>query len=258
MLTTLPLFSGSSGNSYLLKSEKTSFLIDAGVSCKSLSSALCEYDTGFDSISCILVTHEHIDHIQGLETISKKYHIPVYVNPASASAIYASGRYPSLCECINELSPGETFYLNDCEIVPFRTPHDSRGSTGFRINTGDDSFSLATDMGYITRECARNVFGSRTVVIESNHDKEMLCSGVYPEYLKARILSDKGHLSNDSCAAFLPHLVQNGTKRIILAHLSKDNNTQALALEAAERALREIHLLPSVSLEVAPRSILAK
>lgn len=258
MLNIIPLFSGSSGNSYLVKSEKTSLLVDAGVSCKALNSALCENDTGFDSISCILVTHEHTDHIQGLETICKKYHIPVYINSASAQAIHSCGRYPSLCGSIHVLDAGHTFYLNDCEIVPFRTPHDSHGSTGFRINTHDDAFALATDMGYVTRETARNIFGCRTVVIESNHDIEMLRNGIYPEYLKSRILSDRGHLSNDSCAAFLPHVVQNGTKRIILAHLSQDNNTASLALDTAEKALKEVHLLSSVSLEVAPRSILAR
>ncbi len=258
MLNTIPLFSGSSGNSYLIKSEKTQLLIDAGVSCKALSAALCECETGISDISCILVTHEHIDHIQGLETISKRYGIPIYINASSAQAMRDSGKYSNTCNNIHIFNPGETFYLNECEIVSFRTPHDSHGSTGFRINTSDDAFALATDMGYVTREAARNMFGCRTVVIESNHDIDMLNSGVYPEYLKHRILSDRGHLSNDACAKFLPHIVQNGGKRIILAHLSKDNNTEEIAMNTAKKALRQSEMYSLASLEAAPGNILTK
>ena len=255
MLEITPLFSGSSGNSIHIKHGKTELLIDAGVSCRSICNALSKIGSSVENISCVLVTHEHSDHITGLEMMCKKYHTPVYVNTASAKSITSGGRNPYLSSCIKILDPGTELYLNELHILPFRTPHDACGSVGYRINCDDDSFSYATDMGYVTREIARFIFGSKTVIFESNHDVEMLKSGVYPEHLKARILSDRGHLSNDACSKFIPHLAENGAERIILAHLSKDNNTPQKAFEASQEALKNAGFC-DVCLEIAKRSIL--
>ncbi len=255
MLEITPLFSGSSGNSIHIKHGKTELLIDAGVSCRSICCALSKIGSAAENISCVLVTHEHSDHITGLEMLCKKYHIPVYINSASAKLISSGGKNPFLSSCMKTLDPGGELYLNDLQILPFRTPHDAYGSVGYRINSPQDSFSYATDMGYVTREIARCVFGSKTVIFESNHDVEMLKCGIYPDYLKARILSDRGHLSNEACSKFVPYLAQNGTQRIILAHLSKDNNTPKKAFEASNDALKNAGFC-EVCLEVAPRSIL--
>ncbi len=255
MLEITPLFSGSSGNSIHLKSGSTEILVDAGVSCRCICAALSKIGTCPENISCILVTHEHSDHITGLEIFCKKYHIPVYMNSFSAKKVSDSARTPFLVSCTKVLDPGGEMSVGDICITPFRTPHDACGSVGYRIDCGEDSFSYATDMGYVTRDVARHIFGSKTVVFESNHDIEMLKNGVYPEYLKERILSDRGHLSNDACAKFIPHLAQNGTKRIILAHLSKDNNTPQKAYAASLKALCDAGF-EDVCLEVAPRSIL--
>lgn len=257
MLEITPLFSGSSGNSIHIKHNSFELLIDAGVSCRSICCALEKIGTGIGNISMVLVTHEHSDHISGLETICKKNHIPVYINDCSAAYIKNHKNYPFLCSCLKpfnageDISPAEGLYIH-----AFKTPHDACGSVGYSIKTADgDSFSYVTDIGYVTRDIARNIFGSKTVIFESNHDVKMLKDGIYPDYLKERILSQKGHLSNDACAEFIPHLAKNGTEKIILAHLSKDNNTRALAYDT-NRAVLDSEGYANVILEVAKRSIL--
>lgn len=257
MLEITPLFSGSSGNSIHIKYNSFELLIDAGVSCRSICTALQKIGTGIENISMVLVTHEHSDHISGLETICKKTHMPVYINECSAAYIKNNKNYPFLCSCLKPFNAGED--ISPCEgliIHAFKTPHDSCGSVGYSIKCADgDSFSYVTDIGYVTRDIAKNIFGSKTVIFESNHDIDMLKNGLYPDFLKNRILSQKGHLSNEACAAFIPHLAKNGTERIILAHLSKDNNTRALAYET-NRAVLDSEGFKEVILEVAKRSIL--
>lgn len=255
MIEVIPLFSGSAGNSVYFRCGEEEFLIDAGMSCRAMCTALRQIGSDPKRIRCVFVTHEHTDHIAGLEQLCKRYALPVYVNDLSAKAICSSEQYPYLSGCLRILEPGTPKTLYGMEVQAFRTPHDSCGSVGYRFDGMGDSFSYATDLGYVTRAVARNLFGTRTVMFESNHDLTMLKTGRYPASLKRRILSDRGHLSNDACAAFLPHLAQNGAKRIILGHLSKDNNTPALALETAVRALEQAGF-HGVTVEVAPRSIL--
>lgn len=256
MLEITPLFSGSSGNSIHIKYKSFELLIDAGVSCRSITTALEKIGSGLERISMVLVTHEHSDHISGLETICKKTHMPVYINDCSAEYI-RNKNYPYLSACLKPFNAGEDISpFEGLRIHAFKTPHDSCGSVGYSIKCDDgDSFSYATDIGYVTRDIAKNIFGSKTVIFESNHDINMLRNGMYPEFLKARILSERGHLSNDACAAFIPHLAKNGTERIILAHLSKDNNTQKLAFETNRKVLDD-EGFSEVSLEIAKRSIL--
>lgn len=257
MLQITPLFSGSSGNSVHIKHGKTELLIDAGVSFRAMCRALSKIGTQIENISCVLVTHEHSDHIHGLEMLCKKYRLPVYINSRSADYVVSAGKYPFFSQCIKVFEPGTEMLLDSLSVRAFRTPHDSCGSVGYRINCTDecDSFSYATDMGYVTRDIARNIFGSKTVVFESNHDPAMLKNGTYPDYLKRRIASDYGHLSNSACADFVPHLAENGTKRIILAHLSKENNTAQKAYDSSTCALKHAGY-GSVLLEVAPQSII--
>ena len=256
MLEITPLFSGSSGNSTHIKTDSCEFLIDAGVSLKMLEEALQRTGSTAGNISFVLVTHEHNDHIRGLEMLCKKYKMPVYMNSCSANAIAISGKNPFLCGCIKCFEPRETVGCGGLEIRAFRTPHDACGSVGYRIDeAGGDSFSYVTDIGYVTRDIANNIFGSKTVVFESNHDVEMLKNGIYPQYLKSRILSDRGHLSNDACSKFVPFLAEKGAERIILAHLSEDNNTPEKAYSTSYSALCDAGH-KHVKLEVAPRSIL--
>ncbi len=256
MLEITPLFSGSSGNSVHIRCGQDELLIDAGVSFRNITRALEKIGSAPSNIKCVLVTHEHDDHIHGLEIFCKNYGVPVYINTASAKQICSRGKCPCFSSCISLLDDGETLSIGSLHIKAFRTPHDACGSVGYRIDSDDgDSFSYVTDIGYVTKCIANNIFGSGTVIFESNHDPEMLRCGCYPEILKSRILSDKGHLSNQACSEFLPYLAANGTKRIILAHLSGDNNTPQKAFELSKCALSRAGY-ENVCLEVAPRSIL--
>ncbi|MBR5527422.1 MAG: MBL fold metallo-hydrolase [Clostridia bacterium] len=256
MLEITPLFSGSSGNSLHVRCNDVEILIDAGVSFRNISKALEKIGSSPERIKCIFVTHEHNDHIHGLEVFCKRHGTPVYINSASAQSLCRCAKYPSLERCMCYFEPGADMCVGDMCIKAFRTPHDSFGSVGYRIDSSDgDSFSHVTDIGYVTKCIAGNIFGSATVVFESNHDPEMLRCGPYPQILKSRILSDRGHLSYAACSEFIPHLAANGTKRIILAHISGDNNTPQMALEASKCALCGAGY-PDVSIETAPRSIL--
>lgn len=247
MIKCIPLFSGSTGNSTYVNCCGEEFLIDCGVSCKAVSTALEGIGSSIGGIRGIFVTHEHIDHIKGLEIISKKYKIPVYMNTNSAKYIYCSDGFENLRSCVSILDPAQCITTENARFEAFKTPHDSWGSVCYRVTTDDDTLGYATDIGYVTKGIASALLGCRTVVIESNHDIDMLKNGPYPIYLQNRILSKNGHLSNDDCARFLPFLAESGTRKIWLAHLSKENNLPPIALECAKNAMTA-H--PEVEIEV--------
>lgn len=227
-----PLFSGSSGNSSYLGSRSAGVLIDAGVSARRLEGRmrLCGIDPL--AIGGILVTHEHGDHVSGLRVFAKRYGLPVYASAGTLGAIGAG------LEGVELRDVGEGAEIAGMEVRAFPTSHDCVEPTGYRIHTEDGrDFCLATDLGFLSEEVKENLLGCDMVVIESNHDIEMLRNGPYPYYLKRRILSDQGHLSNGACAAFLPELLKSGVRRFMLAHLSDVNNTPRLALETSLSAL---------------------
>jgi len=244
-----PLFSGSSGNSCYLGSRSAGVLIDAGVSARRLDGRLklC----GIDPLALqgVLVTHEHSDHISGLRVFAKKYGLPVYGSKGTLGAI--SGNLDGVE--LRDIGGGTE--LAGMEITPFPISHDCVQPTGYRIHTEDGrNFCLATDLGYLSDQVKEHLLGCDMVVIESNHDIEMLRSGPYPYHLKRRILSDHGHLSNGACAGFLPELLKSGVRRFLLAHLSRENNTPSLALEASLSALVQAGYVQDVDflLRVAP------
>lgn len=237
MLSCIPLFSGSTGNSTYLNCDGEEFLIDVGVSCKAACSALNALGSSIENIRGIFITHEHTDHIKGLEIISKKYNIPVYMNTSSAKYIYCTSGFDNLRRNLNILDPAQSLTTDNARFDVYKTPHDSWGSVCYRVTCGEEKLGYVTDIGYVTKGIASALLGCETVVIESNHDIEMLKNGPYPIYLQERILSKNGHLSNDDCARFLPYLAQSGAKKIYLAHLSKENNLPNIALENAKRAL---------------------
>lgn len=227
-----PLFSGSSGNSSYLGSRSAGVLIDAGVSARRLDGRLrlC----GIDPLALqgILVTHEHSDHVSGLRVFAKKYGLPVYGSAGTLGAISGS------LEGVELRDIGDGAEIAGMAVRPFPISHDCVQPTGYRIHTGDGrDFCLATDLGYLSDQVKESLLGCDMVVIESNHDVEMLRNGPYPYYLKRRILSDHGHLSNAVCAEFLPELLKSGVRRFMLAHLSDTNNTPQLALETSLAAL---------------------
>lgn len=241
MARLVPLFSGSTGNSYYIGSRSAGLLLDAGRSARQLEQMLRHCQVDPLAIQGILVTHEHSDHVSGLRVFARKYGLPVF---ASAGTLAAMGA--SLADVETHVMP-EELQLAGMTARPFRTSHDAAEPMGFRVETADRrTFALCTDTGVLTEEARGGLLGADTVVIESNHDKEMLRAGGYPVYLKMRILSDHGHLSNEVCAAFLPELHRSGTRRFLLAHLSRENNTPGLALDAALAALTRSGLVRGV------------
>lgn len=226
--------SGSSGNCLLLEDRETLLLIDAGISRRRVAAALKALDFELEQICGVLITHEHSDHISGLETMSKRTEIPVYAPHTVANRLL--GRLPSLQDKLRIIPVGEAFAIGPLRVMAFHTPHDTDESVGYRVE-GSAVFALATDMGQVTEEIRSGLFGADAVLIESNHDLQMLRDGPYPFPLKRRILSDRGHLSNADCAVLARQLAGSGSGTIVLGHLSRENNRPALAMETVSAAL---------------------
>lgn len=226
--------SGSSGNCLLLSNGNTNILIDAGISMRRAAAALEQLGLTMRDIGGVLITHEHSDHIMGLKMLIKHHALPVYAPRTIANRL--RGMLPGIDECLFEIPVGQDFRLGSVSVRAFHTPHDTDESVGYRVE-GEAVFALATDMGCVTEEVYGGLCGADTVLIESNHDEQTLRYGPYPVYLKRRILSDCGHLSNTDCAVLAARLADSGTGRIILGHLSRENNTVSLAMQAAKDVL---------------------
>ncbi len=230
------LYSSSSGNCTLISDRDTNILIDAGVSASKICASLESLAISPGEIDAILVTHEHSDHISGIRVFCKKFNTHVYANAKTAEKILET--YPDIAlGCIHIIEPSVPFSVRSMKIKGFSTPHDSASSLGYVIESEEKKYAVATDTGTITQSMLSNLAGAEAVLIESNHDEEMLKNGPYPYMLKKRILSDKGHLSNSSCAWLSTQLALWGTKRIILGHLSEKNNTPQKAYICAQNLL---------------------
>lgn len=244
------LYSGSGGNSVYVKVGGTAILIDAGKSARSLCRALNEIGSSADEISAVFVTHDHHDHISALEILTKKRELPVHMTDRSA-VVY--DRYPDsvIHRRLKRHTPIFTEQVGDLTVTSFPTPHDSLMSVGYRIEFEDDgvrrSIGVATDIGYVTDEIRRGLCGCEAVVLESNHDVDMLMNGPYPYDVKQRIRSRRGHLSNQESAELASYLAGQGTRGFLLAHLSEENNEPALALDETVCAISD----PSVTVLVA-------
>ncbi len=237
MLRYCALFSSSSGNCTYIGTENSGVLIDAGVSAKRIRTALEQREINPRSIQAILITHEHSDHIAGLRVLCKNYGWPVLASKGTLDAL-AAGDKVTPDQRLYALERGKAVNIGDLQVTAFATPHDSRQCYGYRVESYEGkTAALATDIGYVTDEVVQGVTGCQLVHIESNHDVEMLQNGPYPYSLKQRILGQGGHLSNDACSEILPRLVATGTTRLILAHLSAQNNLPSLAKETAVSAL---------------------
>lgn len=245
-----PLFSSSKGNSEFLGSPSGGILIDAGVSFKRLVSALNANNIDISAVKGIFITHSHSDHVKGLKTLTAKTGIPVFGQNETLSELVKKDMI-SPCSEIYELDcPAE---IADIEISCFDTPHDTVRSCGYRAVFDDGrTCAVCTDLGHITENVDENILGCDLVMIESNYDPDMLRNGPYPYYLKERIFSDYGHLSNESCARQLKRLVENGTTRILLGHLSQENNTPWTAEKTALESLSGFKRNIDYILQVAP------
>ena len=237
-----PLYSGSSGNCTYIATEKTRLLVDAGMSGKMLSDALNAIHVLPETVDAILITHEHSDHVKGAGILSRKYHIPIYANAATWRAMERQvGAVPQALRRVFET--GESFFVGEMDVLPFSIPHDAADPVGFRVFAGGHSVATATDMGYLTQNTVDAIGGSDVVLLESNHDPDMLMQNPhYSARLKQRILGRHGHLSNDSCAQAVLTLYETGVRHLVLGHLSGENNTPSLALETTLRAVEKYGL----------------
>ncbi|NLC85041.1 MAG: MBL fold metallo-hydrolase [Ruminococcaceae bacterium] len=243
------LFSGSSGNSLFVESDGTSLLVDAGVCCRSIESALAAIDADPRRLSGILVTHEHSDHVAGVGVMMRRYRTPLYVNKETWRIMSRSiGKVDP--QLINFITLANTIKLGEIEFSSFRTPHDAVQSVGYRIETSSGAVSVMTDIGTMTEQLQNAVAGSSVMFIESNYDPLMLEHGAYPRHLKSRITSDHGHLSNDDCGKAIANLARLGTVRFVLSHLSKENNYPALAYDTVSRRLQEFGIDARRDLEI--------
>lgn len=245
------LYSGSRGNSVFVESRDTTILIDAGKNAKALCHALSEIGSDIEKIQAIFITHEHCDHISALEVISKKYSIPIHITEQSAKKFDRDPNAFIHRNLVRHSSPEYQVRVGNILVSSFRTPHDSAMSVGYRLEIDTDngarSIGIATDIGYVTRGICRALEGCESVVIESNHDEDMLREGSYPYELKLRILSNKGHLSNKASAAFGAHLAARGTRSFLLAHLSEENNTPDTAYDEFISAIADDSISVSVA-----------
>lgn len=246
MLNFITFGSGSSGNCYYLYTEEESLMIDVGVGTRSLKKYFKEYGLHLDKIDNILITHDHADHVKSVGSISKDFGVPVYTTHKVHVGI--ENNYCVRCKISQErvkvIKPGETFNLGGFEVTSFTVPHDSTDNVGYRIKCGDVVFCIITDAGHITEEMAEYIAEANYLVIEANHDEEMLFSGPYPKHLKDRIVSQTGHLSNKDCGEALSQYASPNLKRVWLCHLSEENNHPELARKTIEHVLRSYGIIP--------------
>ena len=249
--------SGSSGNCALVWHKDTYILIDAGISMRRIVSCLQKLGLEARQLSSVLVTHEHSDHISGIPMLVKPFSLPVYTSGGTARALFKNGTIP--IEQISVFETGRSFAIGDLQINSFETPHDTAESVGFTIDGGSRRLAFATDLGHVSVEVERAVMGAGTVILESNHDIEMLKCGRYPYRLKTRILGNRGHLSNDMGGQFASRLVRGGADKIMLAHLSRDNNTPDLAYNTVTDRLLTSGIRAGIdlALSVAPADVMS-
>lgn len=229
-------------------------LIDIGMSAKKTTAALQSVGIAPESLGGIFITHEHIDHVRGLRVFLKKYRVPVYASEGTCSAILEQELMPEGIE--PKVLGAAGVEAAGIQVRPFHTSHDCREGYGYVMSLPDGrTAALSTDLGYLSEEVTDAISGCDLVVMESNHDVRMLQNGSYPYPLKRRILSDIGHLSNESCAEILPQLIRKGSTRFVLAHLSRENNLPELALETSRAELKQNGMRENLdyALTVAPR-----
>lgn len=227
------LASGSSGNASCIEMGGRRFLIDAGISARRLKQQLSSVGILPETIDGIFITHEHIDHIKGLATFTKKYRTPVFARRDAFLAMMCRQEIPQ--ECIRILP--ERMVWQEIEVSSFSTLHDAADPVGYTFTFGTEKLGLATDLGFVTERVKEELAGSDVLIFEANHDVDMLKSGSYPAMLKRRILSSRGHLANDAAAWSLAQILGDKKTTVFLAHLSQENNEPQMAFRTVASIL---------------------
>lgn len=239
-LQFLSLASGSSGNCFYLGDDHTGIMIDAGIPVKSIRKALKDHNIPFERLSAIFITHDHADHIRSVGTLGEVYYLPIYSTAAIHDGINKSYSVTEkLYSAKRIITKYSTITLNKFKITPFEVPHDGTDNVGYLVEYDDMKIAFATDLGHISKTVSDYISRANYLIIESNYDEEMLRCGNYPHYLKERIRSANGHMSNRGTAEWLASNYQDHFKHIFLCHLSKDNNHPELAFKTVESALAE-------------------
>ncbi len=224
--------SGSSGNCIYLATDHTQILIDSGISGKRTEAGLNEIGTSLKEIDAILVTHEHVDHISGIGVISRKYGIPIFGSNGTIRSIEKTSSIGKVDpDLLCAIEPDRPFCIKDFEVSPIRISHDASEPLAYRLSHQDKKIAVMTDLGFYNDYIINELKGLDAILLEANHDVNMLQVGPYPYYLKKRILGDKGHLSNELAGRLLCEILHDGMKQILLGHLSKENNLAELAYE---------------------------
>ena len=252
MLKFISFGSGSSGNCYMLMTPTDGLLIDIGVGLRGLKKDFRDYGLSMSQVHHVLITHDHADHIKSVGSFSKDYHVPVYttekVHEGITKNYSVQQKVPDdLKRCVEK---GIQTRVGEFLVTPFAVPHDSSDNVGYMIEVGDIRFCIITDAGCVTDEMKSYISNANYLVLEANHDEEMVSNGPYPDFLKERILSQTGHLSNRSCGLAL---VENMTERlryVWLCHLSEENNHPELARKTVESVLRDFGIIVGVDLKM--------
>ncbi len=226
------LGSGSRGNATLVSHKGTTLLVDCGFSARETEKRLQRLAVATENLTAILITHEHSDHINGVRVLARKYKLPVYATVGTASCLAAD-----VMELVTEFSSHQRFTINDIEINPFPVPHDAREPSQFVFNTGEHRLGLLTDVGMSTPVIEQALFGCDALLLEANHDMEMLDNSIYPEHLKYRVAGRLGHLNNVQSAKLLEKIDTSSLQHIIAMHLSENNNSPNLVMPLFAQAL---------------------
>ncbi len=254
MIKFQSFLSGSSGNSTFVTDGESKILVDCGANGKYIEECLERIDVEANDINAILISHAHRDHVFGVGVLSRRFDIPIYASEDTWDEMLSIiGNIKE--KNIKIIKSDEQLKLGNMTIKPFSIPHDAKGALAYRIEGIDSKMAIATDIGHISDELFENLSGCDFIIIEANHDLEMLRNGRYPYYLKKRIMSDKGHLSNEDSAKLCTMLAKAGTKSFWLGHLSNENNTPHIAYNAVKDAFERagISVGTDVCLNVLPR-----
>lgn len=252
MLELCTLASGSSGNASVVSAGSTALLIDAGISARRIVRALRDLDYDPAALGGIFITHAHSDHIGGLPILLKQLRLPVYASSETCRQL--ADKMPQFSPLLHVITPGDALAMGDLSVCAFPTPHDCAGSVGSTFTDGRRRACIVTDLGHVPDSVRDAVLGSHLALVETNHDPDWLKEGPYPYYLKRRILGDHGHLSNEDGAQLCRALAEGGATRIVLGHLSAQNNSPDRALAAVHTVLTGAGIMPGadVSITVAP------